>query len=134
ALLGAGQHVVLPADLGPAQRYRAFLAVARGAAKVVVGTRAAAFAPVHALGLVALWDDGDDLYAEPRAPYPHTREVLLLRAHDTGCAALVGGHSRSVEAAALLTSGWAQELVARRDDVRARAPVVAITGATDWEL
>ena len=33
----------------------------------------------HDLGLVAIWDDGDDLYAEPRAPYPHTREVLLLR-------------------------------------------------------
>ena len=46
----------------------------------MVGTRAAAFAPVHDLGLVAIWDDGDDLHAEPRAPYPHTRETLLLRA------------------------------------------------------
>src|ERR671920_832729 len=102
ALLGAGQHVVLPADLGPAARYRAFLAVSRGAVKVVVGTRAAAFAPVHDLGLVALWDDGDDLYAEPRAPYPHTREVLLLRAHEESCAALVGGFARTVEAEYLL--------------------------------
>ena len=47
-----------------------------------MGTRAAAFAPVHDLGLVAIWDDGDDLHAEPRAPYPHAREVLLLRAHE----------------------------------------------------
>ncbi|MFD0786575.1 condensation domain-containing protein, partial [Micromonospora azadirachtae] len=38
------------------------------------------FAPVERLGLVAIWDDGDDLHAEPRAPYPHTREVLLTRA------------------------------------------------------
>ena len=52
--------------------------------RVVVGTRAAAFAPVHDLGLVAIWDDGDDLHAEPRAPYPHAREVLLLRAAARG--------------------------------------------------
>ena len=133
-VLGAGQHVTLSADLGPAERYRSFLAVSRGAVRVVAGTRAAAFAPVHDLGLVAIWDDGDDLFAEPRAPYPHTREVLLLRAHHDGCAALVAGTARSVEASALVGSGWAREVVADRDTVRARAPRVAITGATDREL
>ena len=46
ALLGSGRHVVLTADLGPAARYRAFLAVRRGQVPIVVGTRAAAFAPV----------------------------------------------------------------------------------------
>jgi primosomal protein N' (replication factor Y) len=133
-VLGEGRHVLLTADLGPAERYRSFLAVSRGAVRVVAGTRAAAFAPVHDLGLVALWDDGDDLYAEPRAPYPHVREVLLLRAHDVGCAAVVAGFSRSVEAATLVSSGWAREVVAARDVVRSHAPVVSITGATDREL
>jgi primosomal protein N' (replication factor Y) (superfamily II helicase) len=133
-ILGKGQHVVLTAALGPAERYRSFLAVARGAVKVVVGTRAAAFAPVHDLGLVALWDDGDDLYAEPRAPYPHTREVLLLRAQEESCAVLIGGFARTVEAQYLLHSGWAQELAAPRDMLRAAAAVAAITGATDHEL
>lgn len=133
-VLGADSHVLLSADLGPAERYRAFLSVSRGAVRVVAGTRAAAFAPVHDLGLVAIWDDGDDLYAEPRAPYPHTREVLLLRAHQQGCGALLGGYGRSVEAAVLLASGWAGEVSAARDLVRARAPRVSITGATDAEL
>ena len=49
-------------------------------------------------GLVVIWDDGDDLHAEPRAPYPHTRETLLLRAEREGAAALVGGFVRTVEA------------------------------------
>src|SRR4029079_13543581 len=62
ALLGSGRPVVLSADLGPAAAYRAFVAVSRGQVPIVVGTRAAAFAPVASLGLVALWDDGDDLY------------------------------------------------------------------------
>ena len=134
AVLGEGRHVVLTADAGPADRYRAFLAVSRGAVRVVVGTRAAAFAPVHDLGLVALWDDGDDLYAEPRAPYPHTREVLLLRAREEGCAALVGGFARTVEGEYLVRTGWADELVADRATLRSRTPLVSITGATDREL
>jgi primosomal protein N' (replication factor Y) len=132
--LGEGQHVMLTADLGPAERYRAFLAVSRGAVRVVVGTRAAAFAPVHNLGLVAIWDDGDDLFAEPRAPYSHTREVLLLRAHDESCALLVGGFARTVEAEYLIRTGWAHELAADRGTLREHGPRVSITGATDHEL
>ncbi len=134
AALGPDRHVTLSADLGPAPRYRAFLAVARGDVKVVAGTRAAAFAPVHDLALVAQWDDGDDLYAEPRAPYPHTREVLLLRAHDTGAAVLLAARARSVEAGALVTSGWAREVVADRAEVRRRAPRVSVTGDRDVEI
>jgi primosomal protein N' (replication factor Y) len=95
---------------------------------VVIGTRAAAFAPVARLGLVAIWDDGDDLYAEPRAPYPHTREVLLTRAVQGGCAALLGGFGRTAEAAHLIDQGWARELVAARDTVRERAPRVVAAG------
>jgi len=133
-VLGPGQHVVLTADLGPPDRYRAFLAVARGTVRVVVGTRAAAFAPVRDLGLVALWDDGDDLHSELHAPYPHAREVLLLRAHEESCAALVGGFARTVEAESLLQSGWVDELAASRDAVRRATARGSITGATDAEL
>ncbi|WP_238473674.1 primosomal protein N' [Nocardioides cavernaquae] len=132
-LLGPGHHVALVADSGPAQRYRDFLSIARGARRIVVGTRAAAFAPVHDLGLVAIWDDGDDLFAEPRAPYPHTREVLLTRAEVEGCGALVGGFARTVEADLLLRTGWAQEIAPDRALIRA-AVTVAVAGATDREL
>ncbi len=114
-LLGPGHHVTLTADAGPAARYRDFLAVSRGARRIVVGTRAAAFAPVHDLGLVVVWDDGDDLHAEPRAPYPHVRETLLLRAEQEGAAFLAGGFARSVEADHLVRTGWAQEIVGRRE-------------------
>jgi primosomal protein N' (replication factor Y) len=133
AVLGPAEHVVLTADAGPARRYREFLAVSRGAARVVVGTRAAAFAPVHDLGLVVIWDDGDDLHAEPRAPYPHAREVLLLRAEQETTGALVGGFARSVEAQQLLRTGWAQPLGPSRDEVRKRV-TIAISGADDHSL
>ena len=133
AVLGIGHHVTLTADAGPADRYRAFLAVSRGAVKVVVGTRAAAFAPVHDLGLVALWDDGDDNHAEPRAPYPHAREVLLLRAEQEQAAALIGGFARTVEADQLIRTGWAHPIAPVRALSRERV-TVAVTGATDFDL
>jgi primosomal protein N' (replication factor Y) len=133
AVLGEGQHVALTADAGPSRRYRDFLAVARGERRVVVGTRGAAFAPVRDLGLVAIWDDGDDLHAEPRAPYPHTREVLLLRAEREGTAALVGGFARTLEADLLLRTGWARALGPPRELLRERV-TVTVAGGDDRAL
>ncbi|MCV7298894.1 primosomal protein N' [Mycobacterium barrassiae] len=127
-------HVVaLSAGLGPAQRYRRWLAVLRGAARIVIGTRSAAFAPVANLGLVMVWDDGDDTLAEPRAPYPHAREVAMLRAHQVRCAALVGGFARTAEAQALVRSGWAHDLVATRQEVRARSPRIVALDDSGFE-
>jgi primosomal protein N' (replication factor Y) len=127
ALVGEDHVVALSAGLGPAQRYRRWLAVLRGGARIVIGTRSAVFAPVANLGLVMVWDDGDDTLAEPRAPYPHAREVAMLRAHQLRCASLIGGYARTAEAQALVRSGWAHDLVATRQEVRARSPrVVAL--------
>ena len=125
ALTGVAQdHVCLSADLGPAERYRRWLAVRRGLVPVVAGTRAAMFAPVAELGLVVLWDDGDDLHAEPRAPYPNTREVLALRAHRTGAAALIGGFARTAELTQLVAGGWARPLTGSPAALRQAAPKV----------
>ncbi|GEA82863.1 primosomal protein N' [Cellulomonas gelida] len=126
-----GGAVRLTADDGPSPRYRAFLAASRGQADVVVGTRAAAFAPVHDLGLVVCWDDGDSLHAEPRAPYPHVREVLALRSEIEHAALLVGAHGRTVEAQALVAAGWAHDVSADRARVRARTPRVRALTSTE---
>ncbi|AYY13538.1 primosomal protein N' [Actinobacteria bacterium YIM 96077] len=127
-LLGPDHHVVLGAEAGPAERYRRWLRVLRGSVRAVIGTRSAAFAPVADLGLVGIWDDGDDLHAEPRAPYPHMREVLLLRAHIAGVAAVVGGFARSAEAQLLLDTGWARSVEQERATVRERAPSIHTVG------
>jgi primosomal protein N' (replication factor Y) (superfamily II helicase) len=123
AMLGDGPdaHVTLTADLGPAERYRRWLRARRGQVRIVAGTRAAMFAPLENLGLVVLWDDGDDLHAEPRAPYPNAREVLALRAHRAGAAALIGGFARTAELAQLVQAGWARDLTPDRAMLRATA-------------
>ncbi len=126
--------VGLAAGLGPAARYRRWLAALRGTARVVIGTRSAVFAPARDLGLIAIWDDGDDTYAEPRAPYPHAREVAMLRAHETGAAFVAGGFARTAEIQAVVASGWAHDLVADRAVVRQCAPRISAPGDSDVAL
>ncbi|MGL4173401.1 MAG: primosome assembly protein PriA [Actinomycetota bacterium] len=121
-------HVCLTSDLGPTARYAAWLSVRRGEVRIVVGTRAAMFAPVHNLGLVVCWDDGDDVHAELHAPYPHVRDVLMMRAEREGAAALVGSLSRSVEAQAMIDSGWAREVSPVIEVTRRSVPRVVVAG------
>jgi primosomal protein N' (replication factor Y) len=128
AVLGGQHYVTLQAGLGPAERYRRFLRASRRQTRCVIGTRSAAFAPMADLGLVVIWDDGDDLHAEPRAPYPHALQVLLTRAQLAEAGALVAATARSCEAQLLVETRWAQPLTAARDTVRSRAPAVTPTG------
>lgn len=127
-LAGPDAVTALSADLGPAERYRRWLAVKRGAVRIVVGTRAGMFAPVSDPALYVVWDDGDDLHVDPHMPYPQVRDVLMLRAHTDRASLLVAGFARTAEAQLLLESGWAQPLVAPREQLRSRAPRVTPTG------
>ncbi len=127
-VLGPGRHVRLTADQGPQARYTAYLKVLRGHVDVVVGTRAAAFAPVRALGLVAWWDDGDDLHEEPRAPYPHVREILLARAAVEGAAVLAAGYARSAAVQQLLADSRLRPIEPPRSALRRSAPRVRVAG------
>ncbi len=123
---------VLAAGLGPSARYRRWLQALLGRSRVVLGTRSAAFAPLPDLGLIGLWDDGDESLVEPRAPYPHTREVLALRAHQESTALVIGGFARTPESQALVEAGWAAEIAAPRALVRSRSPRIA--GAADSDV
>jgi len=81
AVFGKAEVALLSADAGPERRYREFLRARTGRAGIVVGTRNAVFAPVADLGAIIVWDDGDDVYREPHAPYWDAREVAALRSH-----------------------------------------------------
>lgn len=124
---------VLSAEHGPARRYRAFVRLLLGRARLAVGTRAAAFAPVPRLGLAAVWDDGDDRLDEPRAPYVHARTVLALRSGLEGAGLLIAGHARSVEAQGYVERGWAADLSAPRNLVRRAVARVEAPGAPELD-
>lgn len=131
--LPADSFVRLSSDSTPHTRYHGFVKARLGRVPVVIGTRAAAYAPVANLGLVVCWDDGDSSLLEQRAPYCHARDVLLLRASAENTAALFAGFSMSSEAARLVRTRWASHVRAPRALVRDYSPRIFSTGS-EFEL
>ena len=131
--LPADSFVRLSSDSTPHTRYHGFVKARLGQVPVVIGTRAAAYAPVANLGLVVCWDDGDSSLVEQRAPYCHARDVLLLRASAENTAALFAGFSMSSEAARLVRTRWASHVRAPRALVRDFSPRIFSTGS-EFEL
>jgi primosomal protein N' (replication factor Y) len=54
----------------------------------------------------------------------------MMRSAAAGCALLVGGFGRTAEAQLLVESGWAREIGAAREVVRARSPRIEAQGDT----
>lgn len=112
---------VLMNDMGPHRRYREFLRTLQGSVRVCVGNRSASFAPLADLSLIILWDDAEDSYSEPRAPYWDAREVCALRSHLQDCSLIVGSPARSVVTQAWVERGWSRSLVPEsRSSLRVR--------------
>ncbi|MBO4144533.1 primosomal protein N' [Kocuria rhizophila] len=126
-LVGEDAVVRLHAGDGPTPRYRGFLELALGRKRLAVGTRSAAYAPVQDLALVCCHDDGDVNFVEQRAPYQHTRDVLLLRAQQQNLAALFTGYAVSPEAQRLVSTGWAVRLAPGRALLRRCSPRIEAT-------
>lgn len=120
--VGAKQITVLNAAQGPQARYRRYLSILHGQARIVVGTRSASFAPVQNLRLAVIQDDGDENLVEPRAPYYHAREVLTTRSAQEHCALLIAGFARTAETQLLVESGWCHDLLAPIEVLKAKLP------------
>ncbi|GAA4155295.1 primosomal protein N' [Gryllotalpicola daejeonensis] len=115
-LVPEGVVASLDARRTNAQRYAAFLACLdhpdekRHVPRIIVGNRSVVYAPAAELGLIALYDDGDPLFAEPLAPYAHARDVALVRQQQQGGALVFAGHTRSVEVQRLVELGYLRDV------------------------
>lgn len=107
----APADAVVRADAGQANadRYKGFLAALSGP-RIVIGNRSVVYAPAERLGLLAVWEDSDPLHAEPLSPYVHTRDAALVRQELEGCALVLSGNIRSVEAQRLVELGWLRDI------------------------
>jgi primosomal protein N' (replication factor Y) (superfamily II helicase) len=88
---------VLHSALGDAERSAAWWAVRRGAARVVVGTRSAVFAPLERLGLVVVDEEQESSYKQEETPKYHGRDAALVRAKLEGAAVVLGSATPSLE-------------------------------------
>ncbi|NLE97673.1 MAG: hypothetical protein GX596_06755 [Propionibacterium sp.] len=133
AAFGAQSVATLAAEHGRSPRYRNYLALTRGLARVVVGTRSAVFAPVRDAGLIAVLDEGSDHHVEQRAPYFHARTVAILRASLEGAGLLFASHSRSVDSHALIARDWMHEIRHTPSELRRQSAPVRTISEQDRE-
>jgi primosomal protein N' (replication factor Y) len=99
ALVGAfGDDVACFFGGSKRARYRTWLEIAAGRARVVVGTRAAVFAPMPELGLVYLAREQHSLHREERSPSYHARDIAVARARIEGAVAVLAASMPSLEA------------------------------------
>ncbi len=88
----------------------------------ILGNRSVVYAPAARLGLIAIWNDGDPLLAEPLSPNVHPRDAALVRQEQQDCALLIAGHTRTTEVQRLVEVGWLEELRPAAHHPAARHP------------
>ena len=87
---------VLHSGLRVGERYDEFKRIARGEARVVVGTRSAVFAPMQRLGLIIVDEEQEHSYKSENSPRYHAREVALYRGSREGALVILGSATPSV--------------------------------------
>ncbi len=88
---------VLHSALPDGERSAAWWAVRRGAARVVVGTRSAVFAPLERLGLVVVDEEQEASYKQEETPKYNGRDAALVRAKLEGAVVVLGSATPSLE-------------------------------------
>ncbi|CAN5662382.1 primosomal protein N' [soil metagenome] len=83
--------------LSDGERHDQWQRIRRADVDVVVGTRSAVFAPVHALGLVVVDEEHDGSYKQEESPRYHGRDVAIVRARQAGALAVLGSATPAME-------------------------------------
>jgi primosomal protein N' (replication factor Y) (superfamily II helicase) len=87
-----------------------------GSISINYGLRSSAFSPAKNLGLIILWDDGDESHIEQSSPYWNSREVLLQRAELEKVKIVLASHSPSTEVIRLVEINHLVPLISERDE------------------
>lgn len=93
-----GQPVVrLDSGRSERERWRGWMALARQAVRIAIGTRSALLAPVQPPATLVLLDEHDPAHKPPGHPRIHSREVVLERARVEGHSVILTSATPSVE-------------------------------------
>ncbi len=90
------------------ERFTKFHEVLAREHSIVIGSRSAIYAPANNLGLIAMFDDGDDSLREQGSPFTHAREIALMRA-GTELNLLFASNYRSLEIQRLVEIGYLKD-------------------------
>ena len=88
---------VLHSKLAAGGRNRAWHSVHSGAARLIIGTRLAVFAPAANLGLIVIDEEHDGSYKQNESPRYHARDVAIVRAKQVNIPVILASATPSLE-------------------------------------
>ncbi len=125
ARLGVPVHA-LHSGLADGERARAWMAMARGEGRVLVGTRSAVFCPLPEAGLIVVDEEHDASYKQQDGVRYHARDLALVRARALGVPVLLGSATPSLESLHNANAGRHAHLRLGERATGARPPVVHV--------
>ena len=91
------ETAILHSQLSPGERFDEWRRIKSGAARVVIGTRSAVFAPLENLGVVIVDEEHDASYKQHESPFYHGRDVAVMRAAKANAVAILGSATPALE-------------------------------------
>ena len=88
---------ILHSSLSEGERTDEWRRIKNGAARIVIGTRSAVFAPLEDLGIVIIDEEHDSSYKQEETPRYHGRDTAIVRALRAGAVVVLGSATPSIE-------------------------------------
>ena len=118
---------VLHSALTDAERLAAWRAAFSGAARLVLGTRSAVFAPVPALGLIVIDEEHDPSFKQHEGALRYSaRDLAVVRAHHAQVPIVLGSATPSLETLQNVAAGRYRRLRLQRRAAQAQPPVLSL--------
>jgi len=91
------QIAIFHSSLSRGERFDEWSRLRTGAARVVLGTRSAIFAPVENLGLIVIDEEQDGSYRQEESPFYNARDTAIVRAQKAAATVVLGSATPSLE-------------------------------------
>lgn len=112
--------------LSDGERARAWASMARGEARVMVGTRSAIFCPLPEAGLIVVDEEHDGSYKQQDGIRYHARDLALVRASKLGVPVILGSATPSLESLHNVLAGRYRHLRLGQRAGGAKPPAVRV--------
>lgn len=89
--------IVWHSEIGQAERRRAWRAIVKGEARVIVGARSSLFLPFQKLGLIVVDEEHDASFKQEEGVMYHARDMAVVRARFEGCPLVLASATPSIE-------------------------------------
>lgn len=89
--------IVWHSEIGQAERRRAWRAIIKGEARVVVGARSSLFLPYRKLGLIVVDEEHDASFKQEEGVLYHARDMAVVRARFEECPLVLASATPSIE-------------------------------------